>query len=255
VDEAKTLLLSETGIARLKDGSEAVNVGPIVQALRFLTEGRGDDRGTDELGTPLPDLLSLAFDVVQSIIVGGRAAEFFRKVKLDFDTQSGLDGRASLALAKQAAVVRRTTPSSALEKTAGELRARIQGLNVQRLDEERQAELQQALQAFSDFGAERWVAATSQLLLALGALDEAAPAEATPTEAAPAPKPKRRARRAASNQKPDVTPAEPPRRAKRTEKRPPARATARASSKKPARSTKPATRKAPSKRRNKSKRR
>ena len=175
MDEPKTLVLRETGIARLSDGSEAINVGPIVVALGFLTEGRGEDRGTDEHGTPLPDLLSLAFDVVQSIILGGRAADYFRQVKQDFDAQSGLDGRSSLSLAKHAATVRPRTPSSALEKAASELRLRLQQLDALQLDDEALASLQQALQGFRDFGAERWVAATSHLLLALHALDVGTP--------------------------------------------------------------------------------
>jgi hypothetical protein len=186
-DEPKTLLLRETGIARLDDGSEAVNVGPIVVALGFLTEGRGEDRGTDEHGAPLPDLLSLAFDVLQSIILGGRAAEYFRKVKLDFDTQSALEGKSSLALAKHATTVRRSAPSSALEKAAADLRARLKQLDELSLDEEQLAELKLALQGFGDFGAERWVAATSHLLLALNALERNKPSrpERASKEAAP----------------------------------------------------------------------
>ncbi len=175
MSDPKTLLLRETGIARLDDGSEAVNVGPIVHALGFLTEGRGEDRGTDEHGTPLPDLLSLAFDVMQSIILGGRAAEYFRKVKEDFDAQSGLTGRSSLALAKQAATVRRSTPSNALEKAAVQLRARLEQLDELALAGDAQAQLHEALQGFRDFGADRWVAATSHLLLALNALEPEKP--------------------------------------------------------------------------------
>lgn len=195
MSEPKTLLLRETGIVRLDGGGEAVNVGPIVHALGFLTEGRGDDRGTDEHGTPLPDLLSLAFDVVQSIILGGRAAEFFRKVKQEYDAQAGLEGRGSLALAKRAAtVVRRGAPSSALEKAATELRARLQALDGLTLDEAELTERQQALQSFRDFGADRWVAATSHLLQALNALDHTPGARATAPE-----KPRRKtARRAAT---------------------------------------------------------
>jgi hypothetical protein len=219
-DEPKTLLLRETGIARLDDGSEAVNVGPIVVALGYLTEGRGDDRGTDEHGTPLPDLLSLAFDVLQSIILGGRAAEYFRKVKADFDAQSALDGRSSLALAKQAATVRRSSPSSALEKAAGDLRTRLQQLDELALDEEQLAELKLALQGFRDFGAERWVAATSHLLLALNALERSKPARAA----------RRRPARAAKKAAPKTPPA--PKR--------PARAKAKAPPKKAARRAKPA---------------
>lgn len=136
MSDFNTLLLRETGIARLADGSEAVNVGPIVAALGFLTEGRGEDRGTDEHGEPLPDLLSLAFDVVKSIILGGRQAEYFRQVKLDVDAHAEAEGQTSLALAKQASAVRRSSaslpsagvPSVALVKAGTELRARLQKL-------------------------------------------------------------------------------------------------------------------------------
>jgi hypothetical protein len=110
VSEPRTLLLRETGIARLPNGRQAVNVGPIVAALAFLTEGRGEDRGTDEDGAPLPDLLSLAFDVVRSIIVGGRHADYFRQVKRDFDAQADGGTQTSLALAKQASALRRSEP-------------------------------------------------------------------------------------------------------------------------------------------------
>lgn len=141
MSDSNTLLLRETGIARLDNGSEAVNVGPIVAALGFLTEGRGEDRGTDEHGTPLPDLLSLAFDVVKSIILGGRHADYFRQVKLAFDEHAEAEGQMSLALAKQASTVRRPTelaaspaelaassPSLALAQTGLELRERLQKL-------------------------------------------------------------------------------------------------------------------------------
>lgn len=120
-----TLTLTETGVARLDDGSEAVNVGPIVAALGFLTEGRGDDRGVDEHGAPLPDLLSLAFEVVKSIILGGRYADYFRRVKLDFDA-AGDASATSISLAKHAE--RLTTPRAALLRKSQELRGRLQKL-------------------------------------------------------------------------------------------------------------------------------
>jgi hypothetical protein len=128
VSEPNPLLLRETGIARLDDGREAVNVGPIVSALGFLTEGRGQDRGTDENGEPLPDLLSLAFDVVKSIILGGRHADYFRQVKRDFDAHSDGGGHTSLALAKQASALRRSTADDVLDDVATELQARLQKL-------------------------------------------------------------------------------------------------------------------------------
>lgn len=231
--EPTPLLLRETGIAQLDDGSEAVNVGPIVAALRFLTEGRGDDRGTDEHGAPLPDLLSLAFDVLQSIILGGRAAEYFRKVKQDFDAQSALEGRSSLALAKQATTVRRSTPSNALEKAATQLRAHLQQLEELSLDDEQLAELKLALQGFRDFGAERWVAATSHLLLALNALERSQPSR--PARAAKKPrraakKPRRAAKKPAAPSPPGPkrrppTKANAP--AKKAAKKPPKRRTKR----------------------------
>ncbi|RYZ04867.1 MAG: hypothetical protein EOO73_22075 [Myxococcales bacterium] len=124
MSESEPLLLHETGIARLDDGSEAVNVGPIVAALRFLTEGRGDDRGVDETGAPLPDLLSLAFDVVKSIILGGRHADYFRQVKRELDSRA--EGDTSLGLAKQA--VRHTMPTAALKKAGVELQGRVRKL-------------------------------------------------------------------------------------------------------------------------------
>lgn len=81
------LLLTETGVEHLPDGSAAVNVGPIVRALKFLTEGRGNDRGTDEAGNALPDLMSLAFSVVEAIILGGRKTDYFRQVMRDLEAQ------------------------------------------------------------------------------------------------------------------------------------------------------------------------
>jgi hypothetical protein len=123
VDVPKTLLLTETGVESLPDGSTAVNVGPIVRALKFLTEGRGDDRGTDEAGNPLPDLMSLAFDVVASIIVGGRKAEYFRQVKRELEAQADGAGRSSLSLAKHAKRVQEPARGAALAQAASSLQA------------------------------------------------------------------------------------------------------------------------------------
>lgn len=126
VSEAKTLVLTETGIARGEGEGEAVNVGPIVAALRFLTEGRGDDCGVDDDGAPLPDLLSLAFDVVRSIIVGGVDAEFFREAKRQFDARAG--GGASLGLAKRATLAR-AAPLTVVKRASAELRTRLKRLD------------------------------------------------------------------------------------------------------------------------------
>ncbi len=175
----QSLLLQETGIARLADGSEAVNVGPIVAALTFLTEGRGDDRGTDEQGVPLPDLLSLAFDVLQAIILGGRRASYLREVKRAFDSEFGLEGRASVALAKQAAAVKHESSNSALERAAVELRSRLERVDQSSLEGLDSAALKEAVEGFRGFGVDRWVTATSHLILALRALP--APPEAPPT--------------------------------------------------------------------------
>jgi len=119
--------LSETGIARDEGDGEAVNVGPIVAALRFLTEGRGDDCGIDENGAPLPDLMGLAFDVVRSIILGGVDAEFFREVKRQFDARAGGRG-ASLGLAKRATLAR-AAPLTAVKRASAEMRARLKRLD------------------------------------------------------------------------------------------------------------------------------
>lgn len=187
MNEPNTLVLRETGIARLADGEQAVNVGPIVSALGFLTEGRGEDRGVDEHGTPLPDLLSLAFDVVKSIILGGPQADYFRKVKQELDAQPALHGGASLALAKKAVTVRHRTPASALEKAAKELRAQLGKLDQLSLAEEDAHALHQAIDEFRAFGPDRWVAATSHLVLALKVLGHAGPGRRPRKRKAPKP--------------------------------------------------------------------
>jgi hypothetical protein len=184
VNAPKTLLLTETGVEWLPNGSTAVNVGPIVRALKFLTEGRGDDRGVDETGSPLPDLMSLAFDVVESIIVGGRKADYFRKVKLELEAQGDVVGRSSLALAKQARRVQSTAPATALDHAAETLQALLSRPPGLPLDEPAARELTQALEAFRAFGADRWVSATAQLLVAVNALAGAPKPQASPRRAA-----------------------------------------------------------------------
>jgi hypothetical protein len=169
VNEPKTLLLAETGVVQLPDGSSAVNVGPIVRALTFLTEGRGEDRGTDEQGRPLPDLMSLAFDVIESIILGGRKAEYFRRVKLELDNDGEGFSR-SLGLAKRARRVQARELPTALDEAAMQLSGMLSELGTRPVAEERQQQLTQSLEAFRAFGAERWVSATAQLLSALSAL-------------------------------------------------------------------------------------
>lgn len=139
MSEPKPLLLTETGIARAESDGEAVNVGPIVAALRFLTEGRGDDCGVDDDGAPLPDLLSLAFDVVRSIILGGADAEFFRETKRQFDARAGGRG-ASLGLAKRATLAR-AAPLTVVKRASADVRTRLKRLDeaVAQLDLELEA--------------------------------------------------------------------------------------------------------------------
>lgn len=169
VNEPKTLLLSETGVEHLPDGSTAVNVGPIVRALGFLTEGRGEDRGTDEAGNPLPDLMSLAFDVIEAIILGGRKADYFRQVKRDLEAQAGAS-RSSLSLAKQARRVHAPAPATALDEAADRLQSLLAELASLPLGPDAAQELKQALEAFRAFGVDRWVSASAQLLVALSNL-------------------------------------------------------------------------------------
>lgn len=133
MEPPQTLLLTETGLESRPDGSVAVNVGPIIRALKFLTEGRGDDRGVDEAGQPLPDLMSLAFEVVESIIVGGRKADYFRRVKRELDAESGGVGRSSLALAKRASRLQPLAEDegpdvAALEQATSALQSLLVGL-------------------------------------------------------------------------------------------------------------------------------
>ena len=178
--EPKTLLLTETGVESLPDGKSAVNVGPIVRALAFLTEGRGEDRGTDEHGQPLPDLMSLAFDVVEAIILGGRKADYFRQVKRDLEAQNEGGFRSSLALAKQARRVHAAAPATSLDHAADALQALLGELSALSLDAAARHELEHALQSFRAFGADRWVSATAQLLVAVHALGAARPAVVAP---------------------------------------------------------------------------
>jgi len=159
-----------------------VNVGPIVRALHFLTEGRGDDRGLDEAGNPLPDLLSLAFDVIESIVLGGRKAEYFRNVKRELDAQGPAVHRSSLSLAKQALRVERPEVATALDDAADTLQQLLQRASELVLDPTQAEALAQSLDAFRAFGADRWVSATAHLLLAasaLGATNTAKPARRT----------------------------------------------------------------------------
>lgn len=196
MSESQTLLLAETGVEHLPDGSSAVNVGPIVRALKFLTEGRGDDRGTDEAGNPLPDLMSLAFAVVEAIIVGGRKAEYFHQVMRDLEAQGGA-GRSSLALAKEARRIQRSGQASPLDHASDALEDLLGQLRDGSLDEQSARDAAQALEAFRAFGAERWLSASAQLLVALSALAPARAAEPeqprrrtrTKPKAKPQPKP------------------------------------------------------------------
>lgn len=183
VNERHSLVLTETGVEHLPGGSVAVNVGPIVRALQFLTEGRAEDRGTDEAGNPLPDLASLAFDVIESIVLGGRKADYFRQVKRELDAQGGAVG-SSLSLAKQAKRVMPTAQATSLDHAADALHGLLGELRSVSLDADAQREVAQALEAFRSFGADRWVSATAQLLLAVKALGVPLPA--------PAPAPRKR---------------------------------------------------------------
>jgi len=197
VSEQDTLLLTETGVEHLPDGSLAVNVGPIVRALKFLTEGAGEDRGTDEQGNPLPDLMSLAFEVIESIIVGGRKADVFRQLKRELDERNA-GSRSAVALAKQARRVVPTAQVTALDQAAGALQVLLAELRGLSLAEEAARELSQALEAFRSFGADRWVSATAQLLVAAKALGVTPEAEPPPSRRrSNKPKRKRKRKRAA----------------------------------------------------------
>jgi hypothetical protein len=218
VNEPKTLLLTETGVESLPDGSTAVNVGPIVRALGFLTDGRGEDRGTDEHGRPLPDLMSLAFDVVEAIILGGRKADYFRQVKRDLEAQTEVGFRSSLSLAKSARRVHAAAPATSLDHAADALSALLAELARLSLDTARAQELQQAIESFRAFGVDRWVSATAQLLLAANALGVARPASEAPAT------PPKRQRRKSESKRPrakETAKPSPPRRASRP--KPPAR--------------------------------
>jgi hypothetical protein len=212
VNERHSLVLTETGVEHLPGGSVAVNVGPIVRALQFLTEGRAEDRGTDEAGNPLPDLASLAFDVIESIVLGGRKADYFRQVKRELDAQGGAAFGSSLALAKQAKRVLPTAQATALDHAADTLQSLLGELRTVSLDEGAAHELEQALEAFRSFGADRWVSATAQLLLAVKVLGVPLPAPA------PAPRKRKRKLPALAKKAPKARPKNKKKAAKRARK-------------------------------------
>jgi len=220
VNEAKTLLLSETGVELLPDGSTAVNVGPIVRALAFLTEGRGEDRGIDESGNPLPDLMSLAFDVIEAIILGGKKAEYFRQVKHDLEAQN-TEARSSLKLAKLARRVHAPAPATALDLAAESVEALLGELSSRTLDPEAARKLELALESFRAFGVDRWVSATAQLLVAVTTLAPAGAPDETPSPPRRRTKAGRGARKKASAV---ASPAKPKKRraARRVRPEPPA---------------------------------
>lgn len=222
MSEQETLLLTETGVEHLPDGSLAVNVGPIVRALEFLTEGAGEDRGTDEQGNPLPDLMSLAFEVIESIIVGGRKADVFRQLKRELDERNA-GSRSAVALAKQARRVVPTAQATALDQAAAALQVLLAELRGLSLAEEAARELSQALEAFRSFGADRWVSATAQLLVAakaLGVTPEAAPPRERWSKRKRPPKLKRRSPAPVEKAKTPRRAAKPePKPAKRAKKR------------------------------------
>jgi hypothetical protein len=220
VNDEKTLLLGETGVELLPDGSTAVNVGPIVRALRFLTDGRGEDRGVDEAGSPLPDLMSLAFDVIEAIILGGKKADYFRQVKRDLEAE-GSAVRSSLKLAKQAQRVYAPAPATTLDHAAEQLRALIGELGSVALEADAARELALSLEAFQAFGVERWVSATAQLLVAVTRFG---PVGGGPAAEPPIPVPERKPRRMKRKARPPAKPqpAPPERLAKRAPRPAPA---------------------------------
>ncbi len=224
MDETKTLLLAETGVEHLPDGSVAVNVGPIVRALSFLTEGRGEDRGTDEAGNPLPDLMSLAFDVIEAIIVGGRKADHFRQVKRDLEAQGGA-ARSSLALAKQARRVHAPASATALDLAADRLQGLLGELSELPLGPEAAQELKLALEAFRAFGVDRWVSASAQLLVALGKVGPLRPSPPAPRKRVKRSKP--RVRKAALPRPPKKPAPKPSVPKKAAAKKPPRKKAAR----------------------------
>jgi len=204
VEPAKTLFLTETGVEQSPDGSTAVNVGPIVRALTFLTEGRGDDRGTDEAGNPLPDLMSLAFEVVESIIVGGRKADYFRRVKRELEAEGSGAGRSSLALAKRAS---RVQPAAQAAEAAELAEAAERAEVAQTVALEQAANALQLLLAGLQ-------GATAQLLSAmqeLGALPKIR--RSTKPKRKPAAKAKAPRQRAPSKKKRPATPSAPAKKA------------------------------------------
>jgi hypothetical protein len=143
--------------------------------------------------------MSLAFDVIESVIVGGRKAEYFRQVKRDFEAHS--EAQSSLLLATQAKRVQPAAAVTSLDHAAATLQDLLARMKSAAPDEKAAHAAAQALEAFRAFGSDRWLSATAQLLVALGALGALPGSE--PTSEEPAPRAQRIAskRRAAPRKK------------------------------------------------------
>jgi hypothetical protein len=131
--------------------------------------------------------MSLAFDVISAIILGGRRADYFRQVKRELELQDEAAGKSSLRLAKEAKRVQGAARPTALEAAADTLQGLLLELGQAPLDEAAARDAAQALEAFRAFGAERWITAAAQLLLAARSLRGALP---VPTEVTPRRTPK-----------------------------------------------------------------
>jgi hypothetical protein len=112
---------------------------------------------------------------VESIILGGRKADYFRQVKRELEAQGEAVGRSSLKLAKQAKRVHAPAPATALDQAADTLQVLLGELKRLSLDDAAAHDLKRALETFQSFGADRWLSATAQLLVAANALGAASP--------------------------------------------------------------------------------
>ena len=94
--------------------------------------------------------------------------------------------------------------TTALDQAAGTLQALLGELHGLSLDEKATDDLRQALEAFRAFGADRWVSATAQLLVAAHALGVAkppAPKRARPSKRRRSPAASKKAPKAPSKKK------------------------------------------------------
>jgi hypothetical protein len=145
---------------------------------------------------------------------------YFRQIKRDIEAQG--EAQSSLLLATQAKRVQPAAPVTALDHAAVALEALLTRLKSAGPDERAAQAAAQALESFRAFGSDRWLSATAQLVVALGAVGVVAhpePHEEPLEPVEPAVSKRTRTRKKRTKSKPGRTPKVPAPKPKRPRKK------------------------------------